>query len=125
MRIPWNGNRDDGNIMERYLIENPFTAETRKMPVEFPYFGSDRIVINITLPEGYEMDGERRNTTITTPDKGIEGRILTTTTEGRVQMSCQVSINKIGHPEKSYADLRQIFDMLSKYTSEPLAIKKK
>ena len=66
-----------------------------------------------------------RNTTITTPDKGIEGRILTTTTEGRVQMSCQVSINKIAHPENSYADLRQIFDMLSKYTSEQIIIKKK
>ena len=107
------------------MITNPFTAEKRKMPVEFPSVSSDRIVINITLPEGYEMDGERRNTTITTPDKGIEGRILTTTTEGRVQMSCQVSINKIAHPENSYADLRQIFDMLSKYTSEELTFKKK
>ncbi|MBR7055349.1 MAG: hypothetical protein IKI26_11415 [Prevotella sp.] len=107
------------------MITNPFTAEKRKMPVEFPSVNSDRIVINITLPEGYEMDGERRNTTITTPDKGIEGRIITTTTEGRVQMSCQVSINKIAHPENSYADLRQIFDMLSKYTSEELTFKKK
>ena len=107
------------------MIENPFTAETRKMPVEFPYIGSDRIIITITLPEGYMVDGETRNTTITTPDKGIEGRILTTISEGRVQLSYQFSINKIGHSEKNYADLRQIFDMLSKYASEQLIIKKK
>ena len=107
------------------MIENPFTAETRKMPVEFPCISSDRTIINITLPEGYVVEGEPRNTTITTPDKGIEGRVLTILTDGRVQMSCQVSIKKISHSEKNYVELRQIFDMLSKYTSEPLTIKKK
>ena len=107
------------------LIENPFTAETRKMPVEFPCVASNRVVINITLPEGYAMDGGLRNTTVTTPDKGVEGRILTTSSEGRVQLSCQFNINKLSHSEKNYADLRQIFDMLSTYTSEQLKIKKK
>ena len=107
------------------LIENPFTAETRKMPVEFAYFGSNRIVVSISLPNGYAVEGEPRNTTVTTFDKGIEGTILTTLGEGRVQMSCQLNINKIVHSEMDYADLRQIFDMLSKYTSEQLVIKKK
>ena len=107
------------------MIENPFTAETRKMPVEFPCVSSERIVINMTLPEGYVVEGEPRNTTIITPDKGIEGRILTIITDGRVQMSYQFNINNISHSEKNYADLRQIFDMLSKYTSEPLIVKKK
>ena len=107
------------------VIENHFTAETRKMPVEFPCISSNRIVINITLPDGYAMIGEPRNTTVTTPDKGVEGRILTTSSEGRIQLSCQFSINKISHSEKNYAELRQIFDMLTKYTSEELIIKKK
>ena len=107
------------------LIENPFTAETRKMPVEFSCIGSNRVVITFALPEGYAIVGEPRNTTVLTPDKGVEGRIHTTFGEGRVQMSCQFSINKLSHSEKNYADLRQIFDMLSKYTSEQLIIKKK
>ncbi len=107
------------------MIENPFTTKTRLMPVEFPRVSSDRIIINMTLPEGYVVEGEPRNTTVTTADKGIEGRVLTILTEGHVQMSCQFSINKIAHPEKDYADLRQIFDLLSKYTSEQLIIKKK
>ena len=107
------------------LIENPFTAETRKMPVEFPHIGSNRVNITITLPEGYVLDGEPRNTTIITPDKGLEGRVLTTTSEGRILLSCQMNVNKLTHSEKNYADLRQIFDMLSKYTTEQLVIKKK
>ncbi len=104
-------------------VENPFKAETRKMPVEFPCLGTERVVMNITLPEGMSFVGEPRNTIITTQDKGLEGRIFTTPSEGKVQMTSQFSINKISHSEKSYADLRQIFDMLSAFTTEKITIK--
>ena len=104
-------------------VENPFKAETRKMPVEFPCLGTERVVMNITLPEGKTFAGEPRNTIITTPDKGLEGRIFTTPSEGKVQMSSQFSINKISHAEKSYADLRQIFDMLATFTTEKMTVK--
>ena len=105
--------------------DNVFAAETRTMPVEFPCIGSNRVVINITLPDGYEVDGEAKNTTVTTPDKGIEGRIQTAIYVGRVQLTCQFNITRLAHPKEDYADLRQIFDMLSQYTSEQLVIKKK
>ena len=71
------------------------------------------------------MESTPRNTTVTTPDKGIECRILTSVSEGRIQMTCQFSINKLSHSEQNYADLRQIFELLSNYTSEQLVIKKK
>ena len=106
------------------IAENPFGAENRKIPVEFHSQGKHRVVVNITLPEGYVVEGNQRNTTVVTPDKGLEGRILTTTGDGKVQLSCQFNINKILHSEKSYADLHQIFDDVMKYTSEELVIKK-
>ena len=106
------------------IAENPFTAQSRKMPVEFRSLGTHRVVVNLTLPEGYMVDGAQRNTTVITQDKGLEGRILTTTGDGKVQLSCQFSINKIAHSEASYADLHQIFDAVMKYTREELVIKK-
>ncbi len=118
------------NLIERSAFplrptEDVFTEETRKMPVEFPCIGSNRVVINISLPEGYAVDGEPKNTTVTSPDKGIEGRIQTAIYVDRVQLTCQFNITKIGHPKENYPDLRQIFDMLSQYTSEQLVVKKK
>lgn len=104
-------------------VENPFKTETRKMPVEFPCLGTERVVMNIALPEGMSFTGEPRNTIITTPDKGLEGRIFTTPSDGKVQMSCQFSINKIAHSEKSYSDLKQIFDMLATFTTEKMVVK--
>jgi hypothetical protein len=119
----------DGNTIKicpfpTIIAENPFTAEVRKTPVEFRSLGTHRVVVNITLPEGYMLDGEQRNTTVITQDKGLEGRILTTTGDGKIQLSCQFSINKILHSDKSYADLHLIFDDVMKYTSEKLTIKK-
>ena len=102
---------------------NPLSAETRIIPVEFPRIINSRTVINITLPDGYTMVGEPVNTTITTPDKGVEGRIHTAVSQGRLQLSCQFSTNKLAHPAEDYPDLRQIFDMLSKYTSNQLVFK--
>lgn len=106
------------------IASNPFTAKTRKMPVEFNSLESHRVVVNIALPEGYVVDGEKKNTTITTQDKGLEGRILTITSDGNVQLSCQFSINKIVYPEKNYADLYQMYDAVMKYINEELVIKK-
>lgn len=104
-------------------VENPFKAETRKMPVEFGSLGTEKVVMNIALPQGKTFVGEPRNTVITTQDKGLEGRIFTTPSEGKVQMSSQFSINKLSHSEKNYADLRQIFDMLAAFTSEKMTVK--
>lgn len=115
---PWGGR-------EGVSLENAFAAETRMMPVEFSCIGSNRMVINISLPEGYAVDGEPKNTTVTTPDKGIEGRIQTAIYVDRVQLTCQFNITRLAHPKEDYADLRQIFDMLNQYTNEQLVIKKK
>ena len=115
---------ENATLSADLLTKNPFTAEKRVMPVEFPTVGTNRVVITIALPDGYVLDGEPRNTTLTTPDKGVEGRIQTTKSEGRVQLSCQFTISKLIQNEKNYADLRQLFDMLTKYTNEQLKFKK-
>ena len=107
------------------IADNPFSAESRKMPVEFHSAGSHRVVVNITLPEGYVVDGELKKSSTITHDKGLESRILTTEGDGRVQLSCQFNINKIIHSEKSYSDLHDIFDAVIKYTTEELVVKKK
>jgi hypothetical protein len=124
--IEIQGEVKDGQIsLCPYLtpVENPFKAEKRKMPVEFGSIGTEKVVMNISLPEGKAFVGEPRNTVITTQDKGLEGRIFTTPSEGKVQMTSQFSINKLSHSEKTYADLRQIFDMLATFTAEKITVK--
>ena len=106
------------------MKENPFKAENRKMPVEFPSLATNRVVVNITMPEGYTLQDPPKNTVIVSPDKGLEGRYQTSVSGEKVMLSCQFSINKLVHSEKSYDDLRQIFGLFSQYNTEPLTFKK-
>lgn len=106
------------------LAANPFTATERIMPVEFPSLLSESIVVNITMPEGYRLAEEPKNTIVTTPDKGLEGRYFTSVTENKAQVLYQFSVNKIIQPEKSYSDLRELFQRFVDYSNHRLVFKK-
>ena len=106
------------------LESNPFQAVNRLMPVEFPCISTERIVINITLPDGYTMESKPQSTIVSTPDKGLDGRYITSESEGKAHVQYLFNINKISHSEKNYNDLREIFDMFLKYGKNPLVFKK-
>ena len=106
------------------LSANPFTAEKRIMPVEFPSELTSQVTFHITLPEGYILDGKPLQTAVTTPNKGVSGRLTTTTFEGKAQVMYQLNITKVSHPEANYDTLRGIFDMFSKFSDEKLIFKK-
>ena len=107
------------------LANNPFNAAKRLMPVEFPCISTERIVINITLPEGYTMESKPQNTLVSTPDKGLDGRFVTSETGGKAQVQYVFNVNSLSHSEKNYADLRQIFEMFINYGKTPLIFKPK
>jgi hypothetical protein len=107
------------------LENNPFNASKRLMPVEFPCISTERIVINITLPEGYTMESKPQNTLVSTPDKGLDGRYVTSGSEGKAHVQYLFNVNSLSHSEKNYADLRQIFDMFINYGKTPLIFKTK
>ena len=106
------------------MSTNPFTATERLMPVEFPYLQSEQVVVNITLPKGYVMEDGPKQTSATTPDKGLSGRLLTTTGDGKVQVQYQFSINAIVHPNSNYPALRQMFEMFAEHSKDLLVVKR-
>lgn len=103
---------------------NPFTASKRKMPVEFPSALTHKVIVNITIPEGYVLASETKQQIVFTPDKGIDGRLSLSNLDGRVQMQYLFNVNKIAHSEQNYADLRQIFEMFTQYSHQLLVFKK-
>lgn len=106
------------------ITENPFMASSRLMPVEFPCIQTQRIVINIELPEGYTMETKPVNTIVSTPDKGLDGRFVTSVSDTKAHVQYVFNVNKLSHSEKNYTDLRQIFDMFMQYCNDKLVFKK-
>ena len=106
------------------LNGNPLTAEKRLMPVEFPAEEMRQVTLNLTLPEGYRLEGEPRQTALTTPDKGVNGRLSVSTTGNSVQITSLLNISKVSHSEKNYDTLRGIFDLFADFSRTPLVFTK-
>ena len=107
------------------LADDIFTAETRLMPIEFASQLSQKVVVNITLPEGYTLAETPQQTVASTPDKGVSGRCITTQTGQKVQVFYQFNVTKVMCPQQDYDSLRGIFDMFGKCSRLPLVIKRK
>ena len=107
------------------LADDIFTAETRLMPIEFASQLSQKVVVNITLPDGYTLAETPQQTVASTPDKGVSGRCITTQTGQKVQVIYQFNVSKIMYPQQDYDSLRGIFDMFGKCSRLQLVIKKK
>ncbi|SNU03652.1 hypothetical protein SAMN06298211_10337 [Prevotellaceae bacterium MN60] len=127
-KISVQGEVNDGIISicpfyEAPISENPFTAESRMLPVEFPSEQSQQVVVNITLPEGYMMEKGIEQTIASTPDKGLNGRLIATTGDGKVTVQYQFNINKTSHAEKNYPALRQMYDLFITHCKDKLIIK--
>ena len=104
---------------------NPFSDVQRTIPVEFPSQKTHQIVVNITLPEGYQLVGQPEQVSAVTPDKGVSGRMMVSGVSGKVQVKYELNINKVAHADKNYDELRGIFDLLSKSSQQLLEISNK
>ncbi len=107
------------------IRENPFTDDQRLLPVEFPTTESEQVIINVTMPEGYVVEAAPESIAATTPDKGLNGRLATFLSEGKVEVHYQFNINKVAHPTKNYAAIKDMFALFAQHNKDVLVAKKK
>jgi hypothetical protein len=107
------------------ITENPFKAGKRLMPVEFPREELQQITVNITLPEGYDLENTPKPISATTPDKGVNGRYAVSSYGGKAQVQYLFNVNKVAHPNTNYEALRDIYSMFAEYSKTPIVFVKK
>ncbi len=106
------------------LSENPFKMQERKLPVEFPYKETKSIIINITLPDGYEFEEGPKTTSVRTEDNSIRGKIITSPNGNKVSILYSFELNKIHFEPEMYAGMKQMFDKFEDASKSMLVIKK-
>jgi len=127
--ISYQGTVSDGRISiapfaESPLKAQPFTAETRLTPIEYPCLSTEQVIVSLALPEGYTFAGEPQSTIIATMDKSLDGRFVTQATDQRMNVRYQFSVVKAAVSEKLYPDVRNLYDMLLQAVNTPLEFSK-
>ena len=107
------------------LRKNPFSAAERQYPVEMPYAMDDIYLLNMDIPEGYDVDELPKSAkVILNVDEG-SFEYLIDKQGSMIQLRCRVKLNLAHFPAEDYNSLRDFFAFIAKKESETIVLKKK
>lgn len=124
------GDVTDGHIYinpftELPITSNPFTEKERLLPVEFPCRNSFNAYVQLTLPDGWQLEEMPKSVNVSTPDKSASGRInYGITDENTITINFQFRLSNICYNHQQYDMLRQLIDIFASRGKDMLVIKK-
>lgn len=104
---------------------NPFTQEERKLPVEMPFTDDVAIAINLTIPEGYEIEEQPKPQIIKLEGNGGQCSYMCNLTDTGIVLQYKFSLKSMIFPGTKYAQLRNFCTMVANKNNEMIVLKKK
>ncbi|WP_045688376.1 DUF3857 domain-containing protein [Hymenobacter sp. AT01-02] len=114
------------NPMRQFgMDKNPFLHEDRRFPVDFGALLDETVIMNITVPTGYELEETPKSGIVDLPNGG--GRFLYSVqpTPGKIQITSRLNLLKPVYSAEEYVYLREFFNQLLTKQGEQLVLKKK
>ena len=113
----------DPNLVKPFS-ESPFKLEERLYPVDIPFPVAEQFVLNLELPDGYELAAKPEPFKISLPgnDGGFSYQV--TPRPGALQIVSKFSLNKLKWDPKDYQLLREFINYTIEKTSEQLVLRK-
>ena len=105
--------------------ERIFTLEKREYPVDiaFPYM--EKYILNLTIPEGYEVAELPENIKMTLPDGSGSYFYMVEVKNNILQLRCEESLKKPIYLPEEYEALKSLFDLIFEKEAEQIILKKK
>ncbi len=108
------------------ITSNPFTEKERLLPVEFPCRNTFNAYVQLTLPEGWQLEEMPKSVNVSTPDKSASGRINYGITDDKtITINFQFRLGNVYYDHQQYDMLCQLFDLFASRGKDMLVIKKK
>lgn len=105
--------------------ENPFKGEKRIYPIDFVTSQTDRLVIQLKLPEGYQVDELPESVRIATQDKGIYYLYsVRDLGNGTVQIQSNLKINRPKFSQTEFEELKKFFEVVREKQSAQIVLKR-
>ncbi len=104
--------------------DNPFKKEERKIPVDFNYPREYFYIMNLTLPEGYDISELPQSVKYLLPDNGGEFLYHITRSGNNLQLISKFKINQVVYLPDSYPYLKELFDEIIAKQAEQIILTK-
>ena len=127
--IESNGD-EDASILYIYpmatqrMTKNPFTTLTREYPVDFGVPYTESYKLNLTIPDGYQVEELPKNKSIVLDDKVGIFTYQIAQMDRRVVLNMRFSILKSLFLPSEYPNLKSFFDLIVAKEAEQIVLKK-
>lgn len=104
--------------------ERLFSLEERTYPVDFTYPRTEKYMLNLEIPEGYEVVSQPENMKLQLPDDYGSYLYLLEVRDNRIQLRCEESLNKQLYYPEEYPGLKEFFDRIFDKEAEQIVLRK-
>ncbi|MGB3465093.1 MAG: DUF3857 domain-containing protein [Cyclobacteriaceae bacterium] len=104
--------------------DNPFEADSRVLPIDFPYGSSQQFVMEIILPEGYTVEELPEPTVFQLPGKGAMYQFSATSLGQKISIVNNLKINKLQYGVNEYEAIKKFFELMITKQGEQIVIKR-
>jgi hypothetical protein len=104
--------------------ENPFKQETREYPIDFAFPFKDKYMVNITLPQGYQVESMPKSASFAMANNYGSFNMSTSNTDTQIQVVVNFTINASIIPSEDYDTLKEFFKIVIDKQNEKVILKK-
>jgi hypothetical protein len=106
------------------IQKNPFTSSKRNYPIEMPYLKDDHFVLNMEIPEGYQVEEIPKSVRYNLNEDEGMFEYLISNRDGRIQIRSIIKLNKANYLIEDYEGLRDFYAFIIKQQNQQLVLKK-
>ncbi|WP_347922804.1 DUF3857 domain-containing protein [Pontimicrobium sp. SW4] len=111
-------------LMFMRMTENPFKLDKREYPIDFGFPFKDMYIINVDIPEGYELESDLTPFMVRSPDGNIEFKYTVSVMNNKLRLSAIFDIKEAKHAAETYLILKEIFNQAISKQAEQIVFKK-
>ena len=104
--------------------QNPFKTEKRDYPINFGYSRDLSYMLNLTIPEGYEVVELPESMKSVLPDNGGVFYFICKNIGTTIQLNSKINLNRTKYTVEEYPQLKSLFDMIVAKQAEQIVLKK-
>ncbi|SFE54394.1 protein of unknown function [Chitinophaga sp. CF118] len=106
-------------------LNNPFKSQERFYPVEMPYVIDELYTLNMTIPEGFEVEELPKPAIVQLNETDGVFQYLIQRNENQIQFRSRIKLARATFNPDEYNLLRDFYDMIVKKQAEQIVLKKK
>ncbi|MEM6725690.1 MAG: DUF3858 domain-containing protein, partial [Bacteroidota bacterium] len=107
------------------LTDNPFDAEQRNLPVDFPYPIENDLIISLQIPENMEIVELPESQKFQLPNKDGMYQYQVNNTGNTIQIRSRFELNRTFYKPDQYEQLKDLFDYMLEKQNELIVLKMK